>query len=232
VAAYRPFLLEAVRRYNRETRPLEERDTYGKAFLQIMYLWEKDAAMRRFVVARRFAHIAAELMGVAGVRIWQDQALFKEAGGGFTPWHEDQTYWPLDTDNTITMWMPFVDLLGEMGSMQFVSGSHRHTERSLLRISDESERAIQEFIEQHGLRVQGYGTMAAGDATFHAGWTLHRAGSNPSGVLREVMTINYCADGAHILTPKEPREPMWMTGLRAGDPVAGPRHPLVYRKEG
>ena len=36
------------------------------------------------------------------VRLYHDQALFKEAGGGITPWHQDQHYWPLDTDRTIT----------------------------------------------------------------------------------------------------------------------------------
>ena len=34
----------------------------------------------RFTLARRFAKIAADLMGVEGVRIYHDQALFKEPG--------------------------------------------------------------------------------------------------------------------------------------------------------
>src|SRR6266536_146932 len=109
VAAYRQAIVTAVRRLNNEQRPLAERDTYGKAFLQTTNLWEADATTRRFVMARRFARIAAELMGVDGVRLYHDQALFKEPGGGPTPWHQDQYYWPLDTQHTITMWMPLVD---------------------------------------------------------------------------------------------------------------------------
>ena len=58
----------------------------------------------------RFAGVAAALLGVDGVRLYHDQALFKEPGGGPTPWHQDQVYWPLATDRTITMWMPLVDL--------------------------------------------------------------------------------------------------------------------------
>ena len=53
---------------------------------------------RSFVLARRLARIAAELLGVHGVRLYHDQALYKEAGGGITPWHADQYYWPLSTD--------------------------------------------------------------------------------------------------------------------------------------
>src|SRR5437868_5567156 len=108
VAAYRPPIKRAVERFNTETRALDERDTYGKAFLQIVNLWERDEEVKRFTLARRFAKIAADLMGVNGVRLYHDQALFKEPGGGPTPWHQDHYYWPLDTDHMITMWMPLV----------------------------------------------------------------------------------------------------------------------------
>jgi hypothetical protein len=72
VAAYRPHISGAARRYSTETRPLHERNTYGKAFLQVINLWERDAAVRRFVLARRFGKIAADLMGVDGVRLFHD----------------------------------------------------------------------------------------------------------------------------------------------------------------
>ena len=121
---YSPAIAEATYRLRSDDRPLAERDTYGKAFIQSMNLWTIDERVQRFVFARRFARVAAELMGVKGVRLYHDQALFKEPGGGLTPWHQDQVYWPLDTDKTITMWMPLVDVPTEVGSVVFVSGSH------------------------------------------------------------------------------------------------------------
>ena len=63
-AAYEPSISAAVERFMTEMRPLAERDTYGKAFLQVMNLWVRDEAVRRYVMARRFAKIAADLMGV------------------------------------------------------------------------------------------------------------------------------------------------------------------------
>jgi ectoine hydroxylase-related dioxygenase (phytanoyl-CoA dioxygenase family) len=140
-AAHEPFLTAAVDRFNTETRPLAERDTYGKAFLQVMNLWERDEAVRPFVMARRFARIAADLMGVSGVRIYHDQALYKEPGGGHTPWHQDEYYWPLDTDNTITMWMPLIDIVSEMGTLTFASRSGEHDYLSKIPISDASTRS-------------------------------------------------------------------------------------------
>src|SRR5271168_4336859 len=77
VAAYRPVIAGAADRYNTEKRKLQDRDTYGKAFLQIMNLWQCDEDVKKFVLAKRFAKIAADLMGVENVRLYHDQALFK-----------------------------------------------------------------------------------------------------------------------------------------------------------
>src|SRR5687767_7621030 len=85
IDVYRNEIVSAAYKYNQETRKLEERDTYGKAFLQIMNLWESDEKVRKFVLAKRFAKIAADLLGVQNVRLYHDQALFKEPGGGPTP---------------------------------------------------------------------------------------------------------------------------------------------------
>src|SRR4051794_19559327 len=84
LAAYRPVIEAAAFEHNAETRPLEERGTYGRAFLQIANLWQKDDGVARFVRSPRFARAAAELVGVDGVRLYHDQALFKEGGGGRT----------------------------------------------------------------------------------------------------------------------------------------------------
>ena len=110
IAAYRPLINDAAYRYNTERRKMEDRDTYGKAFLQIMNLWRRDEQVAQFTLAKRLAGIAARLLGAQSVRLYHDQALYKEAGGGITPWHQDQYYWPVDTPRTITMWMPLIDI--------------------------------------------------------------------------------------------------------------------------
>jgi ectoine hydroxylase-related dioxygenase (phytanoyl-CoA dioxygenase family) len=234
VAVYRHYIVESVRRFNTETRPLDERDTYGKAFLQTMQLGERDDAVRRFVLARRFGKIAANLMGVEGVRLYLDQALFKEPGGGFTPWHQDQLYWPLDTDHTITMWMPLVNIPAEVGSMTFVSGSHALDYHEMTAISDLSEEILQRYVDAHDLPRSTYGALRAGDATWHAGWTMHRAPGNPTPLMREVMTIIYFADGAHVLeSPSRSQEEdlqLLFPGCAPGEVATGPHTPLVYSR--
>ena len=235
VAAYEPAIVAAADRFNTETRSLEERDTYGKAFLQITNLWAKDDAVRRFSLARRFGKIAANLMGVSGVRMYHDQALFKEPGGGLTPWHQDQGYWPLDTNNTITLWMPLVNIPAEVGSMTFASGSNSLGYIGELPISDRSEVEIGKFVTERGFPKTSYGAMAAGDATFHAGWTLHGAPGNPTPNMREVMTVIYLADGERVAEPKhagqESDRQAWLMGIAPGELAASDLNPIIYARE-
>jgi ectoine hydroxylase-related dioxygenase (phytanoyl-CoA dioxygenase family) len=233
VQAYREVINQAAYQLNTEKRKMEERDTYGKAFLQIMNLWEADERVRKFVLARRFAKIAADLMGVANVRLYHDQALYKEPGGGFTPWHQDQYYWPLDTTQTVTMWMPLVDITVDMGMLTFASGSQEAGFVGNLAISDESEQALADYIKSRNYPVTRATTMQAGDATFHAGWTLHAAPGNQSEQMREVMTIIYFADGAKVTEPvnrhQEADRNRWLDGLTPGSLAASRLNPRLLQ---
>jgi ectoine hydroxylase-related dioxygenase (phytanoyl-CoA dioxygenase family) len=233
-AAYRPVFAQAVENYRTEARPMEERDTYGKAFLQVMNLWRQDEAVKRYVFARRFAKIAAELMGVEGVRLYHDQALYKEPRGGHTPWHQDQYYWPLESDKTITMWMPLVDVPIEMGALTFASGSNQEEHRIMIGISDESENYIGEVVAERGFPISQK-AMSAGDATFHSGWTMHSAPGNDTDRMREVMTIIYFGDGNRILEPDNPNRlndlHSWLPGQKPGELAGSPINPILYRSE-
>jgi ectoine hydroxylase-related dioxygenase (phytanoyl-CoA dioxygenase family) len=232
VEDYRSAIEEAAARENREARALEDRDTYGKAFLQTTNLWRVDERVKRFVFSPRFAKVAADLLGVDGVRLYHDQALFKEAHGGRTPWHQDQFYWPFADASTVTMWMPLVDVPPEVGSMTFASGSNLVGAVSENPISDESDAEIDDIIAERGFSLDTYGALAAGDATFHAGWTLHRADPNPTDAVRSVMTVIYVADGTVVAEPRSPFQEfdlaVWLPGLEPGDPVGSELNPRLY----
>ena len=234
-AEYRKVISDAAYRYNTETRPMEERDTYAKAFLQIMNLWTRDESVRRYVLARRFARIAADLMGVDAVRLYHDQALYKEGGGGHTPWHQDHYYWPLKVEGikAVTMWMPLVDVPIEMGALTFASGSHTQGFLGHLEISDKSHDEFDRLVTANGYPVIT-DAMHAGDATFHASWLLHSAPGNSSSTTREVMTVIYFADGIHTFEPDNEHRAndlrSWLPGVRPGDLAASELNPVVYRR--
>lgn len=233
IAPFREELQKIVDEFKSKKAPLSERDLYGKAFLQISNIWERSELIKKFVLAKRFGKIAADLMGVEAVRLYHDQALYKEASGGHTPWHQDQFYWPTE-GSTITMWMPLVDATREMGLMEFIPNKHKNGMLANINISETSDNFYHELLRNENLPITTFDSIDAGSATFHSGWTPHRAGPNTTDKLREVMTIIYIADGITISNPKSKSQEgdlkSWFPGLKPGDLAASPLNPLIYSR--
>lgn len=231
VSLYHSVISSAALKFNTEKRKMEERDTYGKAFLQIMNLWRHDENVKKFVLSKRLGRVAADLLGVKNVRIYHDQALFKEPGGGPTPWHQDQYYWPIDTDKTVTMWMPLVDIEVDMGMLTFASGSQKKGSIFNYEISDKSEDEFHKYVRENNFEISRAKTMKAGDATWHTGFTIHNAPGNNSPIMREVFTIIYLADDAKIAEPKnrwqENDLKTWLMNKEVGTAADSELNPLV-----
>ncbi len=218
---------------NTQSKPLEERSTYDRAFLQVMNLWEHSALVKQFVLGQRLGRIAAELLQVAGVRLYHDQSLYKEPGGGITPAHADQYYWPLASDRTVTAWVPLQAVPAEMGPLGFYARSQSVQFGRDLGISDESEAKISANMARHGFAFD-VSPFALGDVSFHLGWTFHKAGPNLSPLPRSVMTVIYMDAEmrlAQALSPAQEHDrAMWCPGAVPGQTVCTPKNPLVYRR--
>lgn len=232
IAAYEPEITGKVIELNTMHLPMEQRSTYQKAFLQISNLWRHSERVREFVFSRRLARIAAELLGVDGVRLYHDQALYKEAGGGITPWHADQYYWPLATDRCCTAWVPLQETPAPMGPLAFAAGSHRFSFGRDLPISDESEAALQAALAGRNFPVVA-DPYALGEVSYHLGWTFHRADPNTTATPRRVMTIIYVDADIRIAEPvNDPQRAdlaTWMPGRKPGDVPDTGLNPLLYR---
>gem|GEM_PF-5045839 len=85
---------------------------------------------------------------------------------------------------------------------------------------------------ERGLRVESHGPLRAGDATFHSGWTLHRAAPNPTSILRPVMTVIYLAEGARVTGLEHPSRRLdraaYLPGCEAGEPAVSLLCPLLW----
>jgi ectoine hydroxylase-related dioxygenase (phytanoyl-CoA dioxygenase family) len=220
---------------NTQDKPLEERSTYDKAFLQVMNLWEQSALVTEFVMGKRLARIAADLLQVSGVRLYHDQSLYKEPGGGITPAHADQYYWPTATDRTITAWIPLQAVPEDMGPLGFYARSQSVEFGRDLGISDESEEKISANMAQHCFEFQS-GAFDLGDVSFHLGWTFHKAGANRSQKHRAVMTVIYMDAEmrlAQALSPAQENDRNhWCPGIEPGELIDTPKNPLIYTGPG
>ena len=217
---YGAIISNEVIRLNTLTKPMHERTTYERAFLQVMNLWREDEAVREFVFSKRLARLATDLMGVAGVRLYHDQALYKEPSGGITPWHADQFYWPLSSPNTVTVWIPLQKTPMEMGPLAFAEGSQHVEIGRDIEISDDSERLLSEALQREHFPLNDT-PFDLGEVSYHAGWTFHRAGPNVSDQPRKVMTMIYMDKDQTITEPRNSYQRADWTKWLASFPVGG-----------
>jgi len=218
---------------SKDYQPLEKRSTYGKAFLQISNIWTKSEVVKEFVFGHRLARIATDLLQTEGVRMYHDQALYKEAGGGYTPWHVDQFYWPVETEKTVTAWIPLHEVPLEHGPLMFSVGSQRIKIGRDLEISDESEKKIQEQLKLSNLPVDET-PFDLGEVSFHLGYTFHRAGPNTLPYAREVMTIIYMDRDMKLAESKNQHQQndwnSWCPGAKIGEIIDSPLNPILYSR--
>jgi ectoine hydroxylase-related dioxygenase (phytanoyl-CoA dioxygenase family) len=228
---YRGVISDWVAKQSAGIAPMEQRNTYGKAFLQVGNLWTMSEEAREFSFSRRLARIATELMGTSGVRMYHDQALYKEAGGGKTPWHADQYYWPLSSEKTVTAWVPLQATPLEMGPLAFCEKSHRFQVGRDLEISDESEMTLREALQAFHMEESGFDL---GEASFHSGWTFHRAGANQTDRQREVMTVIYMDEEMRLAKPRNKNQmadwEKWCPGVELGAVIDSPLNPIIYSR--
>lgn len=211
--------------------PLEERNTYGKAFIQLGNLWKQDLIVKSLVFSKRIAHIAQQLMEVDSVRLYHDQALYKEASGGITPWHCDQQYWPLASDKTVTAWIPLQATPLEMGPLEFSAGSQTLLQGRNFEIGEESERELNSILSLTDFE-QHRSPFDIGEVSFHSGWIFHRAGANESSKIRKVMTVIFMDGEMKLKNPENKNQiqdwEKWCPGATIGKIINSPINPILY----
>ncbi len=211
--------------------PAEQRRLIQRAFRQEFNLWEHDERARALVFSPQLATAAARLLGCRAVRLYHDQALFKEPGGAATPWHADAAYWPVeDGHRTITAWIPLQPIPREMGPLSFAAGSQQLGEGVRLTISDTSERELGETLAREGVTVVEE-PFELGDVSFHEGWVLHRAPANTTSEPRRVMTVIYLDAELRVAAPVTPAQEhdlaAWLGGAAPGTLPSEGSNPLV-----
>jgi len=230
---YGQLISELVIKLNTLTKPMEERTTYERAFLQIMNLWRENSEVQEFVFSRRLAQIAADLMSVNGVRLYHDQALYKEPSGGITPWHADQFYWPLASPKTITVWIPLQETPMEMGPLAFAEGSQQVEIGRDIEISDDSEKILSEALQSKNFPMNDT-PFELGEVSYHAGWTFHRAGPNVSDRPRKVMTMIYMDRDQVVMTPRNSYQTAdwatWLDNALVGSKPSSYLNPVLFEK--
>ena len=220
---------EVSKRSAHDTRKVDQKSIYEQSFVQCMRLWETSSVVRDFVCDGRLAGMAAQLLRVPSVRLWQDQALYKESGGRETDPHQDQTFWPIGDAPLVSVWIPFHAVTRDNGAMAYVPGSHlagglrpvdiTHTTEPYDILSDPS-------LSQ---RTPRWMEVDAGAMIWHHGFTVHQAAANSSSETRRVFTVVFIADGCTRQKPW-PTFPLDRDCVGVGELIAGAGMPILWPK--
>lgn len=214
-------------RTSEDTRTLADKNRYERSFIQCMRLWEDHTDVRDFTFHPGLCQAAAELLHVPSVRLWQDQALYKEPGGEATTAHQDQTFWPIGRAPLISAWIPFDGSRLESGAMAYVPGSHKAGRLKVVDITHESEPY--DILNDPALNGAQPKWVEApkGSVVFHHGLTVHLAAANTTSDVRRVMTMVYFADGTKRLQNWPVFGPD-RDGVKVGEPIEGPGMPVAW----
>jgi ectoine hydroxylase-related dioxygenase (phytanoyl-CoA dioxygenase family) len=217
------------RRSSRDSRTLAEKSRYEQSFVQCQNLWEDCPGVRPLTFHPAITAAAAQLLGVAAIRIWHDQALYKEAGGRETDAHQDQPYWPIAETDTITAWIPFEGSTMENGAMGYVPGSHRLGIRKFVNIFGGRP---EDPLTLDGLknRTPVYVEVPPGAVAFHHGLTFHLARANSTSRSRRVHTAIYFADGS-TRGSAQPHPSVDRGGIAVGEVIDSAVTPLAWPRD-
>jgi ectoine hydroxylase-related dioxygenase (phytanoyl-CoA dioxygenase family) len=217
------------RRKAADTRSLGEKSRYEQSFLQCQNLWEDSEDVRPLTFHPRVGQAAAALLGEDAVRLWHDQALFKEPGGRETDPHQDQPYWPIVEPRTITAWIPLHDVGLDGGCMGYVPGSHA---LGLRRFVDIFSGSPEDLLGDPALsdREPVFVEVPRGSVAFHHGLTAHLARPNRTGGVREVHTVIYFADGC-TRSPQGQHPAVDRAGIEPGAAIRSDVTPVVWPRD-
>ena len=227
VARYRAAVDRAVEmRKRNDPRTLAEKSPYEQSFIQCEYLWEDFPEVRNLAFEPRVAGLAAALLGTERVRMWHDQALYKEAGGRETDAHQDHAYWPILELDAITAWMPLVDVDETIGCMGYVAGTQdADCEYVDIFGAPGSGKALE---EKHRDNPPRFVPAKAGDVLFHHARTVHMAKPNRSDATRRVYTCIYFRDGCTRSPTPQFHPSVDRDGIVVGQAIAGAATPLAW----
>lgn len=204
-------------------------------FLSMDLMWQQGSeVLEAFALSPRLGSLAAELLGVADVRLYHDNVLAKEPGCGRTPWHFDAHHFPIASRDIVTSWLPLQAIPPAMGPLAFAADAEawRLAEDTDFSATDSSyDRGVSESFRAAGVRIDDT-PYALGEISFHHSWCFHCARANATTQPRTVLASTYFADGARVVDEPTMVSGDWrrfMPGVDPGSVIDTPLNPVVSR---
>jgi ectoine hydroxylase-related dioxygenase (phytanoyl-CoA dioxygenase family) len=203
---------------------------------QICNGWKADPVIADQILSERTGRLAAELMEWEGVRILQDNCIWKPPGTKSLGMHQDGSYLDyIEPPAMITCWIALDDTSAEAGTITFAAGSHKwprtpenrgefHAPPDWL---EPMHRSAPGDVEPELVPV----VVKAGGASFHHHNTFHGSGPNTATVHRRAVISHLIPASARFSDAHV--DPVYSRYRRIGDTTMDESFfPIVWTRDG
>lgn len=173
---------------------------------QICNGWKADRTVAATVLDGGIAEMLATLAGWDGVRLIQDNVLWKPPGARSLGFHRDNAYCEWFTPaEMITCWIALDNTTADGGTLEFARGSHRwpteNNPEATFHAPDNYRQSVAIAASQADAELTiEHAELSAGSVSIHHGWMWHGSGPNLSSHDRRALAI-HCAAASSAFAP-------------------------------
>jgi ectoine hydroxylase-related dioxygenase (phytanoyl-CoA dioxygenase family) len=203
---------------------------------QICNGWKADRLLAAQVLSERTGRLAAELVGWEGVRLLQDNCLWKPPAAKAIGMHQDGSYLDyLVPPEMITCWIALDDTAAEAGTLTYARTSHRWPRspenRGEFHAPDDWLEPVRRSRPQGAEPELVDVVVRAGGAAFHHCDTFHGSGPNKGVVHRRALVSHLVPADARF--HPENVDPVYSRYRRHGDLTMDESYfPVVWTCDG
>ncbi len=220
-----------------EGAALVKHDDDSGFFFYDSLMWKRVEAFRRFVFESHAADLYWRLLETDNLNFYYDFLLLKSprCASAVTPWHQDQSYYPLNGTQVINCWTA-LDSIPRETSLRFVRGSHLWgtVHRAVHFAPDKEyegsmiERPLPPNFDDDPNVELVTCTLEPGDTLIFNCRTFHSAPGNTLDRRRAALSTNWTGDDVtYYNMPQQSDPPYRGEGLVDGGSITCETFPLV-----
>ncbi len=203
---------------------------------QLCNAWKADRRVAATVLAERNARFGAALAGVPGLRLAQDNMIWKPPSGKALLCHQDAAYLAhLDPPNMTTCWMALDDTSADTGTIYYVRGSNTWPHAGVggeFHAPEDWLGHVRESLPPGAELELVPIEVPAGGAAFHDGWTFHGSPPNERHDRERRSVVSHMISTGTRWNPEHPH-PIYSKYRRPGErEIDEAFFPIMWREDG
>ena len=207
---------------------------------QICNGWKANRDIAAIVLDESIARTIATLAGWPGVRIMQDNVIWKPPQAKSLGFHQDSAYlaWFTPSD-LLTCWIALDDTTAAGGTIEFARGSQHWQLREPegeFHAPEDYRKPMRKAAELEAIEAEiAYVEVPAGGGSFHHGRTWHGSGANNSNNPRRSLVLHAMRSDVEYVAENFTRGtgPIYSRYKRLGDNQLDENYfPILWREDG